>query len=392
MAEMGTTIPVGADRDLLPPPPPGVGIAPPQPPEEPRSNIMPLVDRPEEREPRVPTHTVSNPPESVPAPPIAPFPSGSVDPGPGLITDRPVAPGFWEKCRNWLNWGEKGCANGRSSFQSDTSFPRLISPISMPFFFEDPRSLTEIRPLFLYQGMPNKSALTQGGDAFFFGTQLRLALTDRLSFVVHELGLMSIQPDLSTPVFPGGSGFAEIKLGPKYTFWRNADTGTVAAAGLIFEIPAGSSRIFQDVGSLSLDPYLSIGQSFGALPGGWGSLNLVGNTGYSFSIDDARSEFFYLNLHLDYNIANFNTIFPLIEMNWIRYTRAGNNADLGFEGADFANFGSSSRRGKDYLSIASGLRYRFTDNVFGGAAVEFPVTREKGINDYRLTFDVIFRY
>ena len=35
--------------------------------------------------------------------------------------------------------------------------------------------------------------------------------------------------------------------------------------------------------------------------------HLLADMGYSLSIDDKRSEFFYSNLHLDYNIANTNT-------------------------------------------------------------------------------------
>ena len=49
--------------------------------------------------------------------------------------------------------------NGRRRFlglflPSDHCFDRFISPISNPFFFEDPRSLTEVRGIFIDNSLP----------------------------------------------------------------------------------------------------------------------------------------------------------------------------------------------------------------------------------------------
>jgi len=118
----------------------------------------------------------------------------------------------------------------------------------------------------------------------------------------------------------------------------------------------------------------------------------MASLGYSFSIDDNRSEFLYSSWHLDYNIANTNTFYPFLEVNWIYYTRYGSSTDLGTEGADLINFGSRTRQGSSYFSLAPGFRYRCSEHVQAGVAIEFPVSNEKGLNDYRMTFDVIFRY
>lgn len=371
--EAGFTTPVGADSSL-PLNEPTVGTAPPQP--------APAALTP---------HIVDAPPDDVPPPPASPFPSGGTEIAPGISTDHPVAPGFWERCRDMISLGDRGSTHGRCAFQSDTCFPGLISPITMPFYFEDPRALTEIRPIFMFQGIPDSNPFTNGGSAMWFGTQLRLAVTDRLSFVVNELGFLSINPDTAIPPFKNATGFAELKLGPKYTFLRNTDTGTVSAFGVTFEIPTGAKSVFQDTGSLSIDPYFSIGQTFG-LGSGWGSLNLLGNTGYSFSVDNQRAEFYHLSFHIDYNIANINTVYPLFELNWIHYTNTPNSRPFNFEGAYLINFGSANLTNKDWLALAGGLRFRFTDNVYAGMAAEFPVLKEKGFADYRLIFDVIFRF
>jgi hypothetical protein len=372
--------------DTAVPPPPGsdtdakiaptAGTAPLQPP------VADLLGAPT-------THTASQPPDPGP-PSSSPFPPAP-DVAPSLINDQPVAPSFWEKCRNWLTWGDRGSVAGHSWFQSDHCFDCLISPITQPFYFEDPRALTEVRPIFIYQHIPS-SAPVGGGSVYFFGTQGRVAFTDRLSLVLNELGFVTLDPKNTIPGVVGrDTGFAEIKLGPKYTFLRNTDSGTVAAAGLTFEVPAGSRKVFQDTGSLGLNPYVSLGQTFGRLPGGFGTVNFLGTVGYDFAVDSQRSEFLHTHLHLDYNVANIG-LFPLIEMNWIRYTKSGKNVNFGTEGADLINFGSETRRGRDFVSFAAGVRYRFTDCIIGGAAIEFPTSRENGLDRYRLTFDVIFRY
>ena len=362
-----------ADGPVDPPPPSAsdAGTAPPQP----AGTYSPY-------------SSTSNQPDSVPPPGVVP----PADIHPGVATDRAVAPGFWEKCGNLFSLGDRGHSSGRCSFQSDHSFDALSSPVTMPFYAEDPRALTEVRPIFIYQKIPTSATNFGGGNIAFLGTQARLALTDRWSIVMSELGYTWFDP--RNPVAPAqrGSDFSDIKIGGKYTFLRNGDTGTVAAFGVNVELPIGGPKNLQDTGSLSIDPYFSFGQTFGRLPGGFGSLNFLSTTGYSASVDRGRSEFFYSQMHLDYNVANANKFFPLVELNYIHYTSAGNRGDFGSEGADLMNIGSSTRRGNNYLSMAGGLRYRFSEHIQAGAAVEVPVTHERGLSDYRLTFDVIFRY
>ncbi|MFO0844207.1 MAG: hypothetical protein U0797_17695 [Gemmataceae bacterium] len=341
----------------------GVGVAPPQP--------------------ALTTHTSTAPPDDVPPPPTAPFPPSGDVVAPGVITDQPVSPSFWDKCVDAVSIGDKGSTHGRHAFGSDSCFPGMISPVTMPFYFEDPRSLTEVRPIISYQSVPGSAG---GGNIFFLGTQARVSFTDRLSVVVNELGFLT--GDIAGA---GATGFAEVKLGPKWTFLRNTETGTVGAVGLTFEIPCGGGNVFQNTGSLSMDPYVSIGQTFG-LGGGYGSLNLLGTTGYSFSVDSERAEFYYLNFHIDYNIAGLNKIYPLFELNWIHYTNTPTSRPLTTEGAWLANLGASQRQGDDWLALAPGLRYRISDNVITGFAAEFPVLSMKALADYRLIFDVIFRF
>src|SRR5262249_47437122 len=160
----------------------------------------------------------------------------------------------------------------------------------------------EIKPLFIYQSIPNGNQTLHGGSIEFFGVTGSVALTERWSIVLNKLGGIAIQPDDKT-IVGKESGFAEVWLGPKYTFYRDDCNNTAAAFGLTFQIPTGSSKVFQDTGDLSLAPYLSFAKSFGKIPNGYGSFNFMSTTGVSFATDSKRSDYFYNQLHLDFDVA-----------------------------------------------------------------------------------------
>ena len=85
------------------------------------------------------------------------------------------------------------CFNDRKRFlgllPSDHCFDRFISPISNPFFFEDPRSLTEARGIFIENSLPNSIG---GGDLQVWSGQLRGRLTDRVSIIAPRLGYLQV--------------------------------------------------------------------------------------------------------------------------------------------------------------------------------------------------------
>jgi hypothetical protein len=308
----------------------------------------------------------------------------------------PVAPGgptFWDKTKEFfdLQSGPLAGCGGRRPFQSDHAFDMLISPVTVPSRFEDPRSLTELRPVFIYQSIPNQNWAYGGGDIEFFGLQARLALTENWSIVLNKLGGIWINPgDGAFPGFQSGSGFAEVDIGPKWTFLRNERSGTVGAVGLTFEIPTGSSSTYQDTGDLSLAPYLTMAQSFGRTS--FGSFNLMGMLGFSFGTNDARTDRFFTNLHLDYDVGNLHRFYPLLELNWTYYASNGTSTAVNFEGRDLINYGATDVSGNNNVSLAGGFRYKFSECVQLGTALEFPVTGRKDLMEFRWTIDMIFRY
>jgi hypothetical protein len=292
---------------------------------------------------------------------------------------------FGEFFDGWFQEGE----DGRRCFESDHCFVTFISPVTNPFIAEDPRSLTEVRPIFMFQKIPDSNWVYRGGDVFFYGLQGRLALTEHWSVVMNKIGGITINPGGDSTV-ASESGLTELWIGPKWTFLRNTDTGTLAAVGATLQIPVGSGKVFQDTGSLSVMPYFTIGHNFGRSC--YGSFNVINVSGYNIRTDNTRSEYFTNSLHLDYDVGNLHKFFPLVELNWFYYTRSGKNVPLAFEGADLVNYGSTDVNGRNNLTIAPGMRYRVNDHIEAGGAVEFPLVGTKDINAFRMTFDVIFRY
>jgi hypothetical protein len=272
--------------------------------------------------------------------------------------------------------------------QSDHCFDGFISPVTNPFYFEDPRSLTEVRPIFIYQDVPNHNLLMHNGSIEFFGTQARVALTDRWSIVMQKLGGIFVQPGSGSPI-GDESNFAEIDIGPKYTFLRNDCTQTVGAVGLTFEIPTGG-QFGQGENTLALRPYVSLAQAFGK--SSYGTFNAMGTVGTDVSVDHKRSDFFFTSLHLDYDVLNAHKLYPLVELNWFHYYTNGRANTFPFEGLDLANLGATQIAGKNTVTAALGARYKFREWAQVGTAFEFPIGGQRNLMDFRWTVDFILRY
>jgi hypothetical protein len=328
------------------------------------------------------------PPPGIPAVPgaadpftHAPVPVGPAPPPPGGGT-------FWGRTGEWFGFGS-GSNVTRHPFQSDHAFDMFASPVTNPFEFEDPRALTELRPIFLFQTSPTSNPFFHGANFTYYGVQGRVAITDRFSIVLQKFGWVHLEPGEGS-TFSDTTGFSQVDIGPKVTFLRNDCTGTVGALGLTFEIPAGPHKVFQDTGNLTLRPYLSLAQTFGR--SSYGSFDAMGTIGYNFATDNQRTDNFFTSVHLDYNVANLNKIYPFLELNWRHYTSNGKANNFDFEGGDLFNFGSKDVSGHNNLTLAPGIRYKFTEWIQVGTALEFPIINRKDIEDFRWTLDLILRY
>ncbi len=276
----------------------------------------------------------------------------------------------------------------RGWFRSDHAFDCFVSPVTNPFLFEDPRALTEVRPIFIYQKIPGPQPNFNGGNIYFIGTQARVAIADRFSLVINKIGGIAVDAGSDSP-YGNHFGLSELWLGPKVTIIRDSEYGTLLAAGATFQIPLGSANVYQDTGSLSIVPYVSFGQNF--LRTRLGSFNLLASTGYSFATDHQRSDYYYASAHLDYDVANAHKFYPLVELNWFQYTTDGQARFIAGEGRDLVNFGSLAK-GSSLLTGAIGGRAKLFRNTELGAAFEVPLAGNRDFFRYRFTVDFIWRY
>ena len=276
----------------------------------------------------------------------------------------------------------------RRWFESDKAFCDFVSPLSNPFFAEDPRSLTEVRGVGFYQSIPGGDAF-RSGHAVFIGGQGRLAFTQRISLVVHKLGYTSFKPG-SGSLFQGGNGLSELWIGPKVVVYRNTEFKTLISIGTQFQIPFGSESALQDTGRLSVVPYLSAAQRL--LVTEIGTLNGMATAGYSFSTSRDRSDFFYASAHLDFDIANGHRFYPVAEVNWFSYTTDGRARPITTEGRDFANVGAAAK-GNNLVTWALGLRWRSLNGRWElGGGYEGRMFGQRGLFDGRVMLDVIWRF
>jgi outer membrane putative beta-barrel porin/alpha-amylase len=299
----------------------------------------------------------------------------------GVVSEGPATGGpFLGAPSSWLG-GIGGFFGSYTNFLSDHAFDNFISPVSNPFFFEDPRSLTELRPIFIYQHATPEFGKT---NLEFFAIQARIALTDRWSLTLNKLGYLALQSD--STLLGDRQGLSELDFGIKYTFWRDDVTNTIMALGLQAELPIGSGKVFQDTGSGSLTPYFSFAQQFAQ---NW---HFMASGGYRFRLDSDRSESFFVSGHLDYSI--FNRIYPLVEVNWYHVMKNGSDPHglgVGFEGQDLFNLGTAAK-GTDMVTVAAGVRFKITEAAQLGVVFEMPVTSRDDLMKYRITADFILRY
>lgn len=262
---------------------------------------------------------------------------------------------------------------------TDTRFNQFISPITNPVFFEDPRSLTEARLIFLNHELPGSLG---GGDVQLYAMQVRAAITDRLSLIAIKDGFVVGQPNA-----PHDDGWADVAAGLKYRLWTDDCNTRVLSGGLTFELPVGSTRALQGTGDGEFNLFLS---SAAELSNGWLWMSA---TGFRLPTNaQEESQVWYLSNHLSHRLGCTNT-YVVGEVNLYHWMRAGNQPALaGVEGLDLYSFGSTGVAGNDIVTGAIGVKHKPSNWIELGLAWEAPLTSRRDILDNRITVDCILRF
>jgi hypothetical protein len=274
------------------------------------------------------------------------------------------------------------CFNGRRRIfgllPSDHCFDRFISPISNPFFFEDPRSLTEVRGIFLDNSLPNNVG---GGDVQVYGAQLRGRVADRWSIIAPRLAWLQVNQT------GGGApqGFASAPIGFKYNFYRDVERQLLASAGVTYFIK-GSGIAGSNFGDGSFNFYLTGGAQIGD-NGHW-----LSGTGFRIPADEnIGTQFWYWSNQWDYELPNH--FYALAGVNWFHWMRSSPlTIGAPVTGLDLIDLPVSGVAGTNVVSGVVGVKWKPSSHLEMGTGFEFPLTEREDILKNRVYADMIFRY
>lgn len=273
----------------------------------------------------------------------------------------------------------------QSPLASADRLDQMISPVIDPVNFEDPRSISEARLIYIFHKL-DSNFITEGGDIQIVALQLRMALSDRLALIATKDGYIWSDPDA---VLEEEEGLANLAFGAKYAFYKDDAAGTIASAALRYEIPSGDTAVLQGNGNGILQPSVSAAFSPDAFT------TIMIGTDLRIPMSNEDSMFFDANVHFDYRLeTGVGAFYPLLEFNMFQVLAAGNRLPIADEGQDFFNLGASEAEGKTVVTAAAGARYRLSDSLDLGAAYQIPLTSGSGsqIIDWRVTTDLIYRF
>ena len=296
-------------------------------------------------------------------------------------------------CRGCCTGCCRGCRHSGRLFglfaPSDPCFNNFVSPISNPMFMEDPRTLTEAKPLFIEQSrpIPRSNSARQGADFQVWAVQIRAALTERLSIVAAKDGWI----DINSPGIGNRDGFANLNAGLKYNLIRDPAAQFLLSAGFGYEIPLGQDRVFQGNGDGDWNFYLSGGKQLAD------DLYWISCSGFRIPNDHNQgSQMWYWSNSFAYQFLpgarNGTGWYAMWEINWFHWMRSGNAFSFNFEGVDLINLGSNDVAGNDIATMFWGPKWKPTPWQEIGAGFEIPVTDRRDVLRNRVTAHWIFRY
>ncbi len=223
---------------------------------------------------------------------------------------------------------------------TDTRFLNFISPMTNPVYFEDPRTLTEARVIFLNHWLPQNVG---GSDVQLLAVQGRAALTKRLSIIATKDGY----------IFSGGdgppiNGWANVNLGLKYNLYADAQRQQLLSVGTRFELVNGSVSALQHVGTGLFDIFVTGGTQIGDYS------HFVSAAGFRLPTDpNVQDDQFYWSFHLDRRLPQA-PLYGLLEMNWYHWMTNAAGGIPGVGGLDLYNLGSSGVAGQNIVTGAIG--------------------------------------
>jgi hypothetical protein len=261
---------------------------------------------------------------------------------------------------------------------SDHCFDRFISPLSNPYFFEDPRSLTEVRGIFIDNVLPSSLG---GNELQFWTAQARGRISDRWSLIAPRIGYVDMHP--------GGSespqGFLSAPVGFKYNFLRDVESQTLVSAGATYFIP-GQKQAYSGYGDGDFHFFLTGGKQIFDR-GHWFS-----GTGFRIAGDrNWGTQMWYWSNQWDYEVVDH--WYGLFGVNWFHWMNSSNLGLTGpITGLDLIDLPAAGVAGQNVVTGVVGLKWKPSGHLEVATGYEYPMTDNGDILKNRVYADLIFRY
>ena len=262
---------------------------------------------------------------------------------------------------------------------SDHDFDRFISPISNPFYFEDPRSLTEARGIYLDNDLP---ASIGGGYANVWAGQFRVRVADRWSVIAPRVGYLDVQQpdDDESP-----TGLIKSPIGFKWNFLRDAERQSLVSGGATYFL-TGSSDAGSNFGHGDFNFYLTGGQEI-ITRGHW-----LSSLGVRIPTDnDMGTQLGYWSNQWDYEVVS--RWYGVFGVNWFHWFNSASVFDDNkVTGLDLLNLPAQDVAGVDVVTAMAGIRWKPTSHVECGTGIEIPLSARTDLLNRRVYADLIFRF
>ncbi len=256
----------------------------------------------------------------------------------------------------------------------------FVMPVGMFTYFEDPFITTDLRLMYVYNGIPDRSELGNG-QVHLVAAAIRVALTERLAFISTKDGYSWFDSDTT----PAGDGWNDFAFGLKYALYSSPGEQLLVTAGMRWELVNGSSDVWQGGNSQELSPFISVAK-------GWDKWHFLGALSGRIPTDrgDANASVVW-NLHIDYKLTA--TFRPILELHGIHWLSDADLLPMSSDYLDVGSLGVSNASGRDFFSAGIGFRWQAMDNVSVGLTWEFPLESPAShLMDQRVTLNTVIRF
>jgi hypothetical protein len=238
-------------------------------------------------------------------------------------------------------------------------FEHFYNPVGQPIYFETALNESALNLVYMNHTI-SKSSQFNGGQIDVAMLQARVAMTDRLGFMIFKDGYSW----LHSGAFAHDNGTNDLGLGVKYVAVADTKEDFLVTPGFRWMLENGSKRVLQG-SRQEYSPFVSIAKGFD-------KIHLMGHATWRFPEASGGNQIAQWDVHADYEVAK--GIAPLVELHGLHYLTDGDDLNLSAGYLDLGNIGAMHVAGQSVYWAGLGARARLTPNLTVGSVFEMPIS------------------